>query len=119
MINPPALPAPTVTAICPKCSAHALVHDNDPSYNVTSYKLRPCNAEHAGMAWTDRSMEPKTYTKAMTRPDVAIWEAACEEEWKLFKAIEVFKVVPWPELLQIPKIYRLIFTDIDLSTTRL
>jgi hypothetical protein len=39
------------------------------------------------MAQIDRSTEPKTYAKAMIRPDAAMWEAACEEEWKLFDVI--------------------------------
>jgi hypothetical protein len=49
------------------------------------------------MARTDGSTEPKTYTEAMTRPDVAMWEATCEEEQKSFEAMEVFEVVPRPE----------------------
>jgi hypothetical protein len=64
----------------PKCSAHAPVHDDNPHYNVMSYKVQPYNAKHAGMAWMDRSTESKMYAEAMTRPDVAMWEAACEEE---------------------------------------
>src|SRR6266581_1288844 len=44
--NPPDLPAPTVTAMCPRRNIRAPVRDDHSCYNVSSYRLRPC-AEHA------------------------------------------------------------------------
>ena len=97
--TPPALPAPTVTAVRPKRNTCTPIRDNDQRYSVLSYKqkLRPRNTEHAGVARTDGSTEPKTYAEAMARPDAAMWEAACEEERKSFEAMEVFEVVPQPD----------------------
>ena len=91
--NPPNLPAPTITTVRPKCNVRAPVRNDNPCYNISSYKLRPCATEHASVARTD-ALEPKTYAEAMAQPDAAMWEAACEEERKSFKAMEVFKVVP-------------------------
>ena len=88
-----------MTAVRPKRNARTPVRDDDQRYNVSSYKqkLRPRNAEHAGVARADGNTEPKTYAEAMARPDAAMWEAACEEERKSFEAMEVFEVVPQPE----------------------
>jgi len=94
---PPELPAPTVTTVRPKRNVCVPVRDDDPCYNVSSYKLRPRTAEHTSVARTDSASEPKTYAEAMARPDAAMWEAACEEERKSFEAMEVFKVVPRPD----------------------
>ena len=93
--TPPALPAPAVTTVCLKCNACTPVCDDDQHYSVSSYKqkLQPCNAEHASIAQMNRNMKPKMYAKTMARPDVAMWEAACEEEQKSIKAMEVFKVM--------------------------
>ena len=40
-VNPPDLPAPTVTTVRPRCNTHAPVRDDDSHYNVLSYWLRP------------------------------------------------------------------------------
>ena len=68
--------------------------------NATTSRLT--NFDHSALnmpALLERT-EPrnqKTYAEAMARPDAAMWEAACEEEGKLFEAMEVFEVVPRPE----------------------
>lgn len=81
----------------PKRNVPAPARDDDSRYTVPPCRLRLRTAEHASVARTDMATVPKTYAEAMGRPDVARWEAACQEERLSFEAMGVYEVVPRPE----------------------
>jgi hypothetical protein len=40
------------------------------------------------------SQDPKTYMKAIARPDAEKWELACEDKLHSFHNMDVYKLVP-------------------------
>ena len=59
-------------------------------------QTRP-SVEHASVAHTGPSTDPRTYAEAMARPDAADWELACEDERRAFERMGVYEVVPRPD----------------------
>ena len=45
----------------------------------------------------NNTIDPRTYAEAMSRPDTAEWEAACEDEHCAFERMGVYEVVPRPK----------------------
>jgi hypothetical protein len=72
-------PLPTVTSH-PKHNTCMPTCDNDPHYNVSSYGLCKCTAEHATVVQDAIMSNSHTYAQAMACPDAAEWELACDDE---------------------------------------
>jgi hypothetical protein len=75
-------------------NAKAPTRDDDTRYTVSSDGPRKPPAEHASVAQVANAPEPRTYAKAMARPDAAQWEAASEEEICVFQRLGIYEVVP-------------------------
>jgi hypothetical protein len=87
-------PAPAASR--PKRATRPPIRDDDPRFSVSSYnRQRP--AEQAKVVLTDETSEPRTYDEAMKRSDAADWDAACEDEIRMFQQMGVYDVVPRPE----------------------
>ena len=89
--TPTTPPSPNVTS-CPKHTICTPTRDDDDCYSVTSYQCTQ-QSEHATVACTSTSDDPQMYAKAMSRPDAAKWDAACEE-MNSFQRMRVYEVVP-------------------------
>jgi hypothetical protein len=90
--TPPSVaPATPATAPSrPKRTTRPPVPDDDPRYNVSSYGHR------ANVALANAS-ELKTYNKAMASQDAVEWLAACKEEMRTWKDLDVYDVVLRPK----------------------
>jgi len=92
--DPPTSPTPTSPTMpsdpCPKHNIRPPVPDDDPRYNVSSYG--PC----ANLADAE-TPEPKTYNKAMASPDAVEWLAACKDEMRTWKQLNIYDVIPQPK----------------------
>ena len=81
--------APSITTRL-KCTTRLPISDNDPRYSVSSY------GHHANITNAE-APKPKTYDKAMASLDAAEWLAACEEEMRTWKYLDIYNVVPQPK----------------------
>jgi len=71
---PPPSPSPNpATPSRPKHATHPPIQDDDPCYDISSYR------HWANVALADAA-EPKMYNEAMASPDTSEWLTACEEE---------------------------------------
>ena len=85
---PPPSPSPNpATPSCPKRATHPPIQDDNPHYDILSYR------HWANIALADAA-EPKTYNEAMASPDASEWLATCEEEMRTWKDLEVYNIVP-------------------------
>ena len=75
---------------CPKHNIRPPILDDNPQYNVSSYSPR------TNLADAD-TPEPKTYDKAMASPNAIKWLAACEDEMRTWKQLNVYNVIPRPK----------------------
>jgi len=49
------------------------------------------------VAQANNAIDPHTYAEAMSHPDTAEWEAACEDEHCTFEHMGVYEVIPCPK----------------------
>jgi hypothetical protein len=99
-IPPPSLPSPSTpnssssavppTPSCPKHTIHPPIPDDDPHYNISSY------GHHANIADVE-APKLKTYDKVMASLDAAEWLAACKEEMRTWKDLDIYDIVPQPK----------------------
>jgi hypothetical protein len=88
---PPPSPSPNpATPSRPKRATRPPIRDDDPCYDVSSYGHR------ANVTLADAA-EPKMYNEAMASPDASEWLAACEEEMRTWKDLDVYNIVPQPK----------------------
>jgi len=85
---------PTPVALCPKCTIHLPVWDDDPRYTVSSYN-QSCPAEQANVVLVDKTGDPQMYKEAMVHSDAAEWDVACKDEIHNFQQMGVYDVVLW------------------------
>jgi len=86
----------TPVALCPKCTTHLPVWDDDLCYSVTSYS-QPRPAEQANVILTDQTNDLWSYDRAMACRDAAKWDAACEDEICNFQQMGVYDIVLQPK----------------------
>jgi hypothetical protein len=84
----PTLTSPTIPSnSCPKRTIRPPIPNDNPRYNVSSY------GPHANLA-DAKNPEPKTYDKAMASLNAVEWLAACEDEMRTWKQLNVYNVIP-------------------------
>jgi hypothetical protein len=93
ILSPP--PASAPPAGRPKRATCMPIRDDDPHYVISSYSRRK-PAKHAKSAHL-ADVDPRTYKEAMSRPDVAEWEVACQAEMRSFKHMHIYEVAPRPK----------------------
>jgi hypothetical protein len=92
LLTPPPVSAPATGR--PKRATRTPTRDDDPRYTISSYgRKRPEHAKSAHLTDAD----PRTYREAMSRPDAAEWEVACQAEMRSFEHMSVYEVVPRPK----------------------
>jgi hypothetical protein len=87
-VVPPSSSSPLMSR--PKHAIRPPIPDDDQRYNVSSY------GHHANAADAE-APEPKTYNEAMASPDAVEWLAACEDEMRTWKNLDVYDIVPQPK----------------------
>jgi hypothetical protein len=90
-LSSPVPPVSVATSsLCPKHTTHPPIPDDDLRYDVSSYGHR-ANITQASPS------EPKTYVEAIASPNALKWLAACEEEMRTWKDMDVYDIVPLPK----------------------
>ena len=92
-------PTPTAPMTHPRApsSPNILSRPKRNTHQPVRYGQAEPITKHARVAHANTTSDPRTYAKAMARPDASEWELTCEDERCAFERMGVYKVVPRPD----------------------